>query len=255
MDTPRNQLVFADKRGLMAVDLTTRQLHCLVTEVDGIPLGLTDDVAVAQDGTVYLTDATRLGLGSEEVLTISALELLEGRGSGRLVKYDPATRTATVLMRNLLFANGVALSKNEDFLVVGDMGRAQILRLWLKGDRAGTRDVLIDNLVGMADGIWTDPEDGTFWVAVFAFRDGMSQLLSKTPFVAKILANLPGWMLLPAIVPSPYNLVLHYDASGRLVESLHGTGQHAMPVTSVSRFDNKLFLGTLIGNGIRVLQL
>jgi len=46
------------------------------------------------------------------------LLLIEGDKSGRFVKYDPATKETTVLIDNLEFGNGVAISKDGTFVVV-----------------------------------------------------------------------------------------------------------------------------------------
>jgi sugar lactone lactonase YvrE len=48
--------------------------------------------------------------------------------SGRLARYDPRTGQAEVLARGLWFANGAALSAEEDFLVVADSLQARLLR-------------------------------------------------------------------------------------------------------------------------------
>lgn len=57
--------------------------------------------------------------------TLPALALLcahctapQGAKTGRLLKYDPATHTATVLVRGLWYANGVAVSKDQSFVAV-----------------------------------------------------------------------------------------------------------------------------------------
>jgi len=39
------------------------------------------------------------------------LDLFEARPHGRLLRYDPVSRRTTVLLRDLYFANGVALSQ------------------------------------------------------------------------------------------------------------------------------------------------
>ena len=48
------------------------------------------------------------------------LLLIEGDKSGRFVKYDPATKETTVLIDNLEFGNGVAISKDGTFVVVAE---------------------------------------------------------------------------------------------------------------------------------------
>ena len=38
-------------------------------------------------------------------------------------------------MEELSFANGIALSKEEDFLLVNECGASRIWRYWLKGEK------------------------------------------------------------------------------------------------------------------------
>ncbi len=53
----------------------------------------------------------------------------------------------------LFFANGIALSPDEDFVLVAETSQYQITRFWLKGKRKGEREVFVENLPGFPDGI------------------------------------------------------------------------------------------------------
>ena len=75
-------------------------------------LRLTDAAVVSRDGSIFFTDASY-----KYSLEDHILDVIEGRPHGRLLKYDPKTRSTITLLDNLYFANGVALSSNEDFLV------------------------------------------------------------------------------------------------------------------------------------------
>ena len=97
-------------------------------------------------------------------------DLLEARPHGRLLRYDPATRQTTVLLRDLYFANGVALSRGEDFVLVNETYRYRTRRFWLKGPKAGTSDVFLDNLPGFPDNI-DGNRKGSFWLALFTVRN------------------------------------------------------------------------------------
>jgi hypothetical protein len=68
-------------------------------------------------------------------------------------------------MRDLYFANGVALSASEEFVAVVETSQNRVMRYWLQGDKAGTADVLIDRLAGAPDGI-TRTADGHFWLSL-----------------------------------------------------------------------------------------
>lgn len=74
---------------------------------------LADAVVEASDGSVYFSDASTKFENDKWVL-----DLLEAKPYGRLLKYDPITRKTTVLLDGLWFANGVALSPREDYIVI-----------------------------------------------------------------------------------------------------------------------------------------
>lgn len=74
---------------------------------------LADAVVEASDGSVYFSDASTKFEYDKLVL-----DLLEAKPYGRLLKYDPITRKTTVLLDGLWFANGVALSPREDYIVI-----------------------------------------------------------------------------------------------------------------------------------------
>jgi sugar lactone lactonase YvrE len=83
-------------------------------------------------------------------------ERAEARPHGRLLSYNPASGETKVLLKDLYFANGVALSANEDFVLVNETYRYRITRYWLSGDKAGTHDIFIDNLPGLPDNLQGD---------------------------------------------------------------------------------------------------
>lgn len=72
-----------------------------------------DDVIEASDGSIYFSVAsTKHGLHDWN------LDLLEAKPHGQILKYDPSTQHTSILLDGLYFANGVALSKDEDFLLI-----------------------------------------------------------------------------------------------------------------------------------------
>jgi len=77
-----------------------------------------DDAIEASDGSVYFSDAS-----SKFGLFDWFLDVLEAKPHGRLLKYDPSTKRTSVVLSDLAFANGVALSPDEDFLVVCETWR------------------------------------------------------------------------------------------------------------------------------------
>ncbi len=216
---PDGKLIVADAvKGLLSID-PVGEVTLLADGAGSEPLGFANDVTVAQDGTIYFSDASTK-FGPQEYL----YDMLEARPHGRLVRYDPATHDTTVLLPDMCFANGVALSKNEDFLLVNETYRFRILRYWLKGERAGEWDVFIENLPGYPDNI-TQSGRGTFWLALFTVRNEQADWLSPRPFIKGVLAKLPAF-LWPQ--PQPYAFVVQLDEEGRMLDSLQDpTGRHS----------------------------
>ena len=72
------------------------------------------DAAIeASDGTVYFSDAsTRFDFDRW------FYDFLESHATGRLLRYDPRNGETSVVLDRLSFANGVALPRDETFVVV-----------------------------------------------------------------------------------------------------------------------------------------
>ena len=222
--------------GLLSIDPDgTVDTHA--TEIDDLPFGFTDDLDVASDGRVYFSDASwRFGVG--EYL----YDLLEARPYGRLLRYNPSTGETELLLDQLYFANGIALSQNEDFVLVNETYRYRIRRYWLSGPKAGTNDVFVDNLPGFPDGVSANGE-GTFWVALFTVRNPLMDRLHPSPFAKGLVSKLPK-ALWPK--PAPYGLVLALDEQGSAVRTLHDPGgEQVLQITSVEEVDGHLYLGNL----------
>ena len=129
-----------------------------------VPFGTAraDEVRL-RDGSVYFSDSSRrFGIDHWRA------ELFEHSGTGRLVRLSPDDKVE-VLLDGLQFANGVALAPDESFVCVAETTAYRVQRYWLKGARAGQRDLLIDNLGGFPDNLSTGT-DGLIWVAQAAPR-------------------------------------------------------------------------------------
>jgi sugar lactone lactonase YvrE len=245
-DAVGNLIVCDAIKGLLSVN-TRGEVRVLVTEADGRPFGFTDDLDIASDGRIYFSDAS-----SRYHLHDYLLDCIEARPYGRLIRFDPRTGQTEVLLNDLYFANGVALSQNEDFVLVNETYRYRIARYWLKGPRQGQHDLFIDNLPGFPDGISANRQ-GTFWLAMFTVRNATMDRLHPHPWAKNLVARLPRWMW-PK--PAPYGLVLALDESGQIVRSLHDIdGQHLRTVTSVEEHNGFIYCGSLTNDRIGRLRV
>ena len=241
------KLIVADAyKGLLSID-PQGQIQVLTSEAEGLPFKFTDDLDIASDGTIYFSDAS-----SRFAQPDYLLDLLEARPHGRLLSYHPGSGETRVLLKDLYFANGVALSADEDFVLVNETYRYRISRYWLKGDKAGSRDVFIDNLPGLPDNLQGD-RAGTFWVALPTPRKADADFLHRHPWLKAQLAKLPRALWPKAI---PYGFAIALNEQGEIVRSLHDTsGTHLRMVTSVKPMGDYLYFGSLDNDRIGRLKI
>ena len=234
-------LIVCDLYGRLLSISESDDIRELVTQVDGEPLGLVNDLDIGADGTVYFSE-------SSTETTDTLLDLLEHRPHGRLLAYHPATGEVEVLLDGLYYANGVALSAEESFILIVETTRYRVRRLWLSGPRQGEDEAFIDNLPGFPDGISCDDE-GTFWLALMNPRNGFIDWALEHPWVRKVAARLPlAWF---AGAAPRYGLVLALDTDGSVVHNLQDPpGDHYAGVSSVVRHDEYLYLGSLLESAV-----
>ncbi len=240
-DNAGNLIVADAIKGLLQIN-PAGEITALTTHANGIPLGFTDDLDITQDGLIIFSDAS-----SKWSIHDYKLDALEAKPYGRLVAYDPQSKKTTVLLEGLYFANGVALSHDDSFVLVNETWRYRVTRYWLKGDKQGQHDVFIDNLPGFPDGISSNKQ-GTFWLALAAPRNPMLDNSHPYPWLKKQLAKLP-----KALQPKahPYGFVVALNEAGHVVQTLHDTkGRVLTEITSVEQVGNRLLMGSLSADQI-----
>ncbi|XP_078154996.1 protein STRICTOSIDINE SYNTHASE-LIKE 4-like [Carex rostrata] len=235
----------ADKGLLKVTDEGVTVLASQVT--NGTRIRFADDVIEASDGTVYFTDVSSK-FGFENYL----LDYLEARPNGRLLKYEPSTKTTSEVLTYLSFPNGVALSEGEDYLVVCETFRFRVLKHWLKGEKKGKTDVFIDNLPGHPDNINRAP-DGSFWIALLQMDFGRFGWISRSPMAKRILASFPA---LQQLIKPKGAMVANVEADGKIRRIFDDSdGKVISFVTSAVEFEGYLFLGSLDTNFVGKLLL
>jgi sugar lactone lactonase YvrE len=230
-------LICDAEKGLLAL-APSGTLRTLVTQQGGLPFRFTNDVDVAPDGLVYFTDSSpRFGIRQVRDA------ILEHGGGGRLMRYDPATGKLDLLLFDLQFANGVAVSGDGSFVLVAETGAYRVTRYWLAGPKRGTFESFLENLPGLPDNVTWSPDRHAFWIALYSPRLPALDLLAPHPFLRKIVYRLPLW-----IQPQParHAWALAVDEQGKVVANLQDTSpQSFAPVTSVRERDGTLWLGSL----------
>ena len=184
----KGNLIVADAfRGLLKI-APDGKITVLATTADGKPVLYVNDLDVAADGKIYFSDASTK-FGAKQW----------GGSHGRLLVCDPDTGKAQTLLAGLNFANGVAVSHDQTYVLVNETGSYRVLRYWISGPRRGQTEPLIEGLPGFPDNI-SAGLDGRCWVALISPRNKLVDGLSGRPFVrghiiaidgtGKVLANL-----------------------------------------------------------------
>jgi sugar lactone lactonase YvrE len=240
----KGNLIVADAyRGLLSI-ASNGKITALATTADGIPIRYADDVDVAADGKIYFSDASTKFGAKEQGGTYEAslLDLVEHGGHGRLLVYDPATGKAITLLKGLNFANGVAVSHDQSYVLVNETGGYRVIRYWIAGPKKGKSEPLIEGLPGFPDNISTGFE-GRYWVALVSPRNPLVDNLSGKPFLRKMIQRMPAFLRPKAV---PYGHIIAIDGSGKVLEDLQDP-DGAYPInTSVTEMEDYLYIGSLV---------
>jgi len=219
------------------------QITVEATSAEGIPIVYADDVVVTPNGKIYFSDASTKfsAKKANNTLNASLLDIIEHGLYGRIIEFDPLTKTTSVLMRNLSFANGVTSSETGDFLLVAETGSYRIWKHWLEGEKAGESEVLISNLPGFPDNVHRGLE-GRFWFGLTSPRSKILDDLSEKPFLRKVIQRLPPFMR-PNV--EPYGHVIAIDEMGQILHDLQDPAGAYPATTGAWETDNYLYLSSL----------
>uniref|UniRef100_A0A1B6MR15 Strictosidine synthase conserved region domain-containing protein n=1 Tax=Graphocephala atropunctata TaxID=36148 RepID=A0A1B6MR15_9HEMI len=256
--------------GIFKVNVSTGEYYQLVsmdTKIGEKAPKFPNSLTVAKDGSVYWTDSSTTHSYHD------GMYMMLGNGNGRLIKYDPKTKSNTILIDNLHCANGVALSRDESFVLVCDLFRSRILKYNLKGPNAGKSEVFLDGLPGYPDNLHSDSK-GEFHVGFTQDVDqghpSVTALLGPYPLVRKLLARLMYLLELPALQLNLYypnfnskvyahwignfamihqsliwrSTVIFFNEEGKITRSLHSTDGKISGISDIAQVDNFYYLGS-----------
>lgn len=286
-------LIICDSlKGLTQYKLETKELQILANQDDnGIPITYANDLDISEKtGDIYFTDSTKIppALNREgfyDTMMSYVLTAMQGQGTGRLLVYSPDASpasaspptsnrdsskeslssstggTARVLVDGLYFANGVALARDESYVLVAETSSKRVWKVFLKGEKAGTKSVLIDSLPGYPDGIsrvvadTTSPDSvDAFWIAIIV---GDSPILKAVYKGGKNARWLASWLL--QVIPppvKPFGMVMKVSGDGEVLQVYKDPkGKIISGISGVQEVDNKLWMGHLTGNYVSYLEL
>ncbi|XP_019132418.2 adipocyte plasma membrane-associated protein [Larimichthys crocea] len=243
----RGQLIVADSYfGLHSVDPRTGEKTLLVSNsqgAGGVPFAFLNGLEISsQTGIIYFTDSSSRW-GRRHV----KLEVIELNSLGRLLSFDPRTGSVNVLLDSLYMPNGIALSPDEHFLLLAETSIGRILRFWLKGPQAGTKEVVMDNMIGYPDNIRLS-DHGTFLVGITTTRfrkvtPPFLDTIAPYPAVKRLLAKLVPLSWFSLLLPR-YALVLELGSDAQIVGTLHDPeGRLTWAISDVFQHRGRTYLG------------
>ncbi|MCD7453084.1 hypothetical protein HAX54_019592 [Datura stramonium] len=211
----------------------------LASHVNGEKIRFADDVVEASDGSLYFSVvSTKLGLHEWY------FDVLEAKPHGQLLKYNPALNQTSVILDNLAFANGVALSAHQDYLVFCETWRFRCLKYWLKDEIKEQAEIFINNLPGAPDNIKLAP-DGSFWIALVQLTAPGLNFIHTSRASKHLLATFP--KLMNWVIGGYYKaMVVNVAADGKITKGFDDpTGKVMSFVTSALEYENHLYVGSL----------
>ncbi|CAL1386967.1 unnamed protein product [Linum trigynum] len=243
-DRTNDGLVVADaSKGLLRVS-RDGGIEVLTVEAEGVKFKLTDEIAIAEDGAMYFTDASSVYSVAEAIF-----DILEGKPHGRLLRYDPVTKQTEVLLHDLYFANGVQVSPDQQSLVFCESSMKRCSKYYIDGEKKGKVEKFADNLPGVPDNIHYDGE-GHYWIALPGGISTLWDYAFKQPILRKIIAILTKHLWPLQLENSGVFVV---DLEGKPV-ALYSDPQLSM-ITSGVKIGTHLYCGSLVDNRILRLDL
>ncbi|MBB6626185.1 SMP-30/gluconolactonase/LRE family protein [Nocardioides sp. KIGAM211] len=246
LDGDGRLLVCDARRGLLRVDTASGAVERVTDSVAGRQMRFCNNAAIAGDGTVWFSDSsTQFGIDRWKD------DFVQNTRTGRLLRLG-TDGAVDVVLDGLAFANGVALSADESYVAVAETGARTVVRHWLTGERAGTRDFLVQDLPGYPDNI-ARGSDGLVWVTIASPRDPVvERLQTSPPWLRRQVTRIP-----ERVQPKPKRTVRvqAYDDAGALVHDVDVDTPGYHMVTGVREHEGRVWLGSLHEPAIAVVTL
>jgi hypothetical protein len=248
-DHQGNLLVADAFKGLLSVS-TEGEITTLVDSVEGIAINYADDVDIASNGNIYFSDASSKFHAKEYgTYAASLLDINEHGGHGRIIEYNPATQTSTVLADNINFANGVTMSHDEQSILFNETGSYRVMRLALNGEQRGNLEVVIDNLPSFPDNI-ARGSNGLYWLGLVSPRSKPLDMLSSYPNMRKVIQRLPEFLRPKA---QHYGHIMAINDAGNVVFDLQDPLGIYGHITGALEVGDKLYVSSLHETALGVI--
>jgi sugar lactone lactonase YvrE len=251
----QGNLVAADAVNLLSIAPDGKTTTLLTNDVNGDPIRYADAVVVAKNGKVYFSDASMHFAPKDwgGTFEASVFDIIEGASTGRILEYDPTTRATRVVAYGISFANGVALSADEQSLFVNETGKFRVWKIVVaaSGVKVGIGNnpqatVLLDNLPGYPDNLMRGL-DGKIWLGFAKPRNPVADNMADKPWLRRLTLRLPRafWP-----VPKSYGHVIAFTEDGKVVADLQDPSGAYPETTAITETKDRLYVQSLHAHGL-----
>ncbi|WCJ33367.1 strictosidine synthase-like 2 [Euphorbia peplus] len=233
-------MYFADAYfGLLLVGPNGGPATAIAKDAEGVPFMFTNSVDIDhQTDVVFFTDSSSRYQRRDYIYVI-----LSGDKSGRFMKYDLKSKKVTVLLRNLSFPNGVALSEDGTFILVAETNQCRILKYWIKTSKVE----VFAELPGFPDNIKRSPRGG-YWVGINSKRDKFVEWILSYPWIGNALIKLPIDLMRLYSFFSMYKggngMGIRLDEDGEILE-IFEAGNIFKSISEIMEKDGQLWIGSI----------
>lgn len=207
------------------------------------PLAFCNDLEISADGErIYFSEPFAYAGASMGGGTVP--EVIAYRGNGFIWQHDLAKGETRLVAQGIHFPDGLLYDLHpgkarEDSILTSQTTGFRILRLVLRGPKAGQSELVQDGLPGMCDGMDRDHQ-GRIWCGMYARRTSFITWLHAHPWLKQVLLRLPlNWMPQPNATGI---VALSPDASRLLYSAWYDGPQVTHIASAIEGPDGYLYL-------------
>ncbi len=235
-----------------------------IKEAGGTAVRCPNSAIAGPDGSIYIADGSTFHQPQDWFR-----DLMEKRKSGRLILYDPDSEKCEVLLSDLSYPHGVALTHDAQSIICTESWSHTLARYPIGDIRPATRETILPNLPGYPGRVVAS-SDGGYWMCLFAMRTELVEfVLSEDKYRLEMMRTIdPAHWVRPALSsgedylepiqfggirvlgikkpwapPRSYGLLVKLDGDFEIKESLHSRADgRRHGITGVAEHKGELFI-------------
>ncbi|EMO45917.1 SMP-30/gluconolactonase/LRE family protein [Leptospira santarosai] len=240
-----NLLVCVEEVGIVEIRKDGSQRILISKLPDGSPLRFPHGIDVTKNGKIYFTVSSRSHSFQE-----SFLEELSSKSDGMILTADKNSGSLVILNESLFYPTGIAVSSNEQFLLVSEPFRHRISSVPLSGQKKGVEKFFLTNIPGLPALITGN--SGSFWIGIPYFRNQVLDRIQEYPEIKNLLTGLPNFLFARN---TPRGLVFELNDFGDITANYQDISDSSVTgITSVLKHAGNIYLVSLTAGKIAKMK-